>query len=320
MTSTAKANDEWDHWINLLAAKWEEYLILLAKEIIIENVRYKARVDDKLLAEGIARIGKDAKALDPDPARRGNEFVVKWPGRFTITAYPKKGYIQWIPKGTQVDAVLAFLTFLCGGELMPKRFEREFALIDPPITRLGYSRKEALQVLANMELVWVGIEQFIFSDPFEQLPIGAEVSQEHPPLKHLPEGKATIRINGSHDQNGSRTTKEIEYSGNALETELLHAANHQGGEFVDFVRQYIDHVMGIEDQISALEMESRNSSAQIQLTVNDETARVEQLQDAEQRFNNDLTHITTKVLPELGRKLDDLLKRQPQPGQPAQVV
>lgn len=302
MTTAAVPGDEWDYWVSLLAEQWEKFLIVLGRQVIIENVRYMPHVEDRALAGAVARAGTDTKAGDPNPNRRGKEFVVKWPRRFTILAYPKQGYVQWIPKGTPADAALAFLTFLCGGEKVPARFEREFGLITPPITRLGYSRKDGLRVLASMKLVWVGIERFVQADPLEQLPVGAKVKQKHPALKHLPEGRAAIRVNGSH------TNKDIEYSGNALETEVLHAANHQGGEFVDFVRQYIDHVMGVEDQVCALQTEARNSSAQVQLAVDDTAARVEQLQQAERQFNADLSQIIEKQFPALGAKLDELLK------------
>ena len=261
-----------------------------------ENVRYKGSLADPTLVAELVKVGRDVKARNLDPGKRGKEYMIEWPGRFTLMAYPTQGKFQFIPnkRCPEVDATLAFLTFLCGTEPVPNRFQREWGLITPPLTRLNYSRVAGAQVLQRLTLAFVEIEQAILSDPLNSLPKNEWVSQTHPATKYLPEETVVFSINGSCDKK-TGNKKEACYAGSPGATTVMHAINHRSAEFQDWARQEIDLVRDVVEQVDRARLEQRDSAAQVVMQVEDNTKVVKQAMRMVKTTNKDHGQLSERL-------------------------
>lgn len=186
---------------------------------VVEQVRYQGKTDmpDPALAREIQRVGERVKTKNNRAM-----YKVTWPGRFTLIGYPTTGTCQFIPwnkrnyRAPFKNILNAFLVFLCGREpVVPS--------CKPPadITRLDYTREQALQVIANFQICFIGFEREVLNDPHDTLPDQSEVKMKFPASRHLPDANVRFRVNESGG------TKEVETSGSPRETEFFDDVNFE---------------------------------------------------------------------------------------------
>ncbi len=220
--------------------------------------------------------------------------MVTWPGRFTVMAYPTRGKFQFIPdkQCNEIDAVLAFLTFLCGTEPMPQRWQAEWGAMTPPLTRLALTRQQGAFVLQQMSLAFVEIERAILSDPYNSLPLHEWVSQTHPATKHLPEETTVMSVNAT-SKTGNK--KMLCLAGSPGSTAFMHAVNFQSAEFQEWARNEIDLVRDVADQVDKARLEQRDGSAQVTLIVEDNSKKINQFGRMVKTTNKDHANLDKRL-------------------------
>ncbi len=179
--------------------EWRVALVEVSDRVF-EQIRYQGMVPDAKLAKEIQRIGEQSR-------KDGSMYKVVWPNRFTIIAFPNTGTCQFIPwnkrnyRAPFKDIAKALLVFLCGHEpIIPSS--------KPPdnLTRLDFTREQAVKILANFQITFIGIEREILADPNNVCPIGAEVKTNFPAKRHLPESGVRFVINGSGGRKEGETS------------------------------------------------------------------------------------------------------------------
>jgi len=197
-------------------------------------------------------------------------------GQFNLTVYPTTGSIIFTPKSPTKDAFAGLLWVMC--------------------QELNYTWPEALHLIVKLKLANVEIEAEVLSDPFNSLPIGSEVTNEYPPLDHTDAEKAR------HSVDESQNLKETTTKGNGKATPMQHEAMWRSANFAEFMREELDYVQGIGEQVSQLRADFNDHAAQVVLTVEDTKYDVRQVKKGFKTLNKDTTEILKRLPADLSEK------------------
>lgn len=264
-----------------------QWHVLVTKYAWLDYVVYRQLDPDLELARRIAQHGIDMKAGEPGA---GKEFRLRFAGFrqgqtgsdgiLDLYGYPTSGKVTFRPQSPQGDAVFAFFYLL--------------------VQTLGYSATEALKILERQQLVYLEIERGVISDPYNALPVGAQLTAYFPGLSHLPKASVTEKVDKS------KTPKDVSLSGNGKETAFMDITMHETATAVEFFREEIDAARQTADEVATLKEQVTGDMATLQLTMEDNTHAVAEHARREGIIDRSIEEILKRIPPDFQKKLEEI--------------